>query len=210
VTSRAIRGRIRSTDLAAVHAGIAGRIDRERACRDGLTELPVDHIVSIVDGVFSDQNGMIAMKSRWAAVLGIGLLITTLRAANGPERAEPGPQAPVVSKVDQAGRSEDERAIRASVEAFARAFQNGDARAVAAMFAEDGEPSTPRVARSRVARPSKSTTRHGSRTSPAISWRSPSSPSSSSRRGSRGELAVHESYPQTAGLPSRAVTRLST
>ena len=37
------------------------------------------------------------------------------------------------------GRSDDERAIRAAIDAFALAFQKGDARAIAGLFTEDGE-----------------------------------------------------------------------
>ncbi len=45
----------------------------------------------------------------------------------------------VAPSAETAGRSEDEKAIRAAVNSFTEAFRKGDAKAIAALFTEDGE-----------------------------------------------------------------------
>lgn len=73
------------------------------------------------------------------------VLLGGLLAASLPCRADsPGgetSQAPsqVAPTAETAGRADDEKAIRATVASFAEAFQKGDAKAIAALFTEDGE-----------------------------------------------------------------------
>jgi uncharacterized protein (TIGR02246 family) len=70
------------------------------------------------------------MKTRLLVVLGALLAATLVHAADDP-RGKPAGTSP--------GTPADERVIRDSIEAFEQAFQKGDAPAIAAMFAEDGE-----------------------------------------------------------------------
>ncbi len=65
------------------------------------------------------------MKTARSAWLGLLLFTPLLAAADGPA----GP----------AVRPEDEKGIRAAIDAFAQAFGKGDARAIAGLFTENGE-----------------------------------------------------------------------
>ncbi len=75
------------------------------------------------------------MKSTHLVLLGM-LLAGSLAEAGDSPRVQVA-QADPASK--PAGRTEDEKAIRALLDAFVRAFDKGDARAIAAMFTEQGE-----------------------------------------------------------------------
>jgi uncharacterized protein (TIGR02246 family) len=79
------------------------------------------------------------MKTTLPAVLGVLLAATALRAADEPPKNPPGGAVPNAPAAEPAARSEDEKAIRATTDAFAQAFQKGDAKAIAALFTEDGE-----------------------------------------------------------------------
>jgi uncharacterized protein (TIGR02246 family) len=70
------------------------------------------------------------MKIPRSALLGL-LLAALAGAADDPPKAQPANARPAPSG--------DEAAIRASIDAFVQAFQKGDAHALAAMFARDGE-----------------------------------------------------------------------
>jgi len=59
--------------------------------------------------------------------------------AGGPVGDESQAQSQVAPSADAKGRADDEKAIRESVTAFTAAFQKGDAKAIAALFTEDGE-----------------------------------------------------------------------
>ncbi len=75
------------------------------------------------------------MKTTLTALLGL-LLAATL-----PCRADDPPKNPsrAANPAEPAGRSDEEKAIRAEFEAFGQAFQKGDAGAIAALFTEEGE-----------------------------------------------------------------------
>jgi uncharacterized protein (TIGR02246 family) len=74
------------------------------------------------------------MKRTVSAPLVVALATATLCGVGDSQEARrEGVAAPTP------GRSDDERTIRAAIDAFALAFQKGDARAIAALFSEDGE-----------------------------------------------------------------------
>ena len=81
------------------------------------------------------------MRRRYIAVLGFA--ITSLCAADGPQQDGSRPGSAGAPNAEPAGRAEDEKAIRTVVDRFARAFQDKDARAIAALFTEDGEAVDP-------------------------------------------------------------------
>ena len=62
------------------------------------------------------------MKTARSAWLGLLLLVPLLAAADGP-----------------AARPDDEKGVRAAIDAFAQAFAKGDAKAIAGLFTENGE-----------------------------------------------------------------------
>ena len=64
------------------------------------------------------------------------LLATTLGASAGSPKVEVAQAAPVAAPP---GRADDEKAIRAAVDSFVASFAKGDAKAVAALFTEQGE-----------------------------------------------------------------------
>jgi uncharacterized protein (TIGR02246 family) len=74
-------------------------------------------------------------RTIWAA-LGVLLAATALWAVDDQAKDKTGAPGPAA---EPAGRADDEKAIRATIDAFARAFREGDAKAIAAMFTEDGE-----------------------------------------------------------------------
>jgi uncharacterized protein (TIGR02246 family) len=79
------------------------------------------------------------MKKTLRILLG-GLLATASPClAGGPIAGESQSAAQVAPSADSAGRSEDEKAIRATVAAFTAAFEKGDAKAIASLFTEEGE-----------------------------------------------------------------------
>ena len=64
-----------------------------------------------------------------------GMLLVAFSGASAePPQVQVAPAAPVPP-----GRAEDEKAIRAGVDAFVASFAKGDAKAIAAMFTEQGE-----------------------------------------------------------------------
>jgi uncharacterized protein (TIGR02246 family) len=73
------------------------------------------------------------MRTTLSALLGVLLVATCLCLADDP----PAPQAKPVA--NQPAASDEEKAIRATVDAFAQAIRKGDAPAIAALFTEDGE-----------------------------------------------------------------------
>ena len=98
------------------------------------------------------------MKTTLTALLGL-LLAATL-----PCRADDPPKNPsrAANPADPAGRSDEEKAIRAEFEAFGQAFQKGDAGAIAALFTEEGEAIGVEGETIQGARRSRSTTPPGS------------------------------------------------
>src|SRR5580698_5355123 len=79
------------------------------------------------------------MKRTHLALLGMVLAIVSVCEAVGRQSDGPRKPAPGAPPAKSAARSDEEKAIRASVDAFAQAFQNNDARAIADLFTEDGE-----------------------------------------------------------------------
>jgi uncharacterized protein (TIGR02246 family) len=79
------------------------------------------------------------MRRPYMAVLGVGFAITSLCAADGPQQDRSRPGGASAPTAEPAARAEDEKAIRATVDSFARAFQDKDAKTIAALFTEDGE-----------------------------------------------------------------------
>jgi uncharacterized protein (TIGR02246 family) len=81
------------------------------------------------------------MKIVCSALLGLVLAVIGLGAADDPPKGSSAPAPPARTKAEapNASPSAEEAAIRASIEAFGQAFQKGDAHAIAAMFAQDGE-----------------------------------------------------------------------
>ena len=59
--------------------------------------------------------------------------------SEGKAAVMPSQNAPVVAPARLTDRPEDEKAIRATAEAFIRAYNSGDAKALAALFAPDSE-----------------------------------------------------------------------
>jgi uncharacterized protein (TIGR02246 family) len=59
--------------------------------------------------------------------------------AGGPTGSESQTASQVAPSADSASRSDDEKAIRASVASFTAAFEKGDAKAIADLFTEDCE-----------------------------------------------------------------------
>ena len=150
------------------------------------------------------------MKRPWAALLGTGMAIVALCAADGPQKEGSRPPVPGgAPTADSAGRSEDENAIRTGVASFARAFRDRDARAIARMFAEDGEAVDSEGGTIQGRAAIERTTQLASRTSRVTRSKPRSSPSSSSRRVSRGKPAARGSCPPMAGRPPRADSRQS-
>jgi uncharacterized protein (TIGR02246 family) len=83
------------------------------------------------------------MKKLSAVFLGISLALCARALADDPRQA-PGREAGrVLSSLQTTARSEDEQAVRASIDAFVQAYQKGDASAIAALFTEDGEAVAP-------------------------------------------------------------------
>jgi uncharacterized protein (TIGR02246 family) len=74
------------------------------------------------------------MSTTLLALIGALLAATSPGGQDEPKGARPGPAAAA-----PADRADDEKAIRATVDAFAQAFHKGDAKAIAEMFTEDGE-----------------------------------------------------------------------
>jgi uncharacterized protein (TIGR02246 family) len=69
-----------------------------------------------------------------------GLLAASLPClAGGPVADESQAASQVAPSADSAGRSEDEKAVRAAVASFTLALQKGDAKTIASLFTEDGE-----------------------------------------------------------------------
>src|SRR5262245_57001454 len=102
----------------------SGRPRRPRSSRPASTPSPASWYVAL-----RRDN---AMKRSWIVGVTAGLLVAV---ANGPGFAQNRPAGPGGA----ASRGADEAAIRAAAQALARAFEKGDARAVAAAWTEDGE-----------------------------------------------------------------------
>jgi uncharacterized protein (TIGR02246 family) len=81
------------------------------------------------------------MKIVCSALLGLLLAVVGPGAADDAPKASPATARPAQTKAEtpNPSPSADEVAIRASIGAFVQAFQKGDAHAIAAMFAQDGE-----------------------------------------------------------------------
>jgi uncharacterized protein (TIGR02246 family) len=95
-------------------------------------------------GCFEPETGATTMKRSVSALLGMAIAAGGLCGAgdsqeSGRDGGRPGPAG--VSPA--AGRPEDERAIRHSVDAFGQAFARGDARTIAGLFTEEGEAIDP-------------------------------------------------------------------
>jgi uncharacterized protein (TIGR02246 family) len=75
------------------------------------------------------------MKTSLPALLGLMLAATLPCQADDPTKIN----ARAANPAEPAGRSDEEKAIRAQFEAFGQAFQKGDAGAIAALFTEEGE-----------------------------------------------------------------------
>jgi uncharacterized protein (TIGR02246 family) len=75
----------------------------------------------------------------------LGILFAGLLAARVPALAgalvgdESQTRSQVAPSASSAGNSEEEKAIRSAIASFAEAFQKGDAKAIAALFTDDGE-----------------------------------------------------------------------
>ncbi len=80
----------------------------------------------------SQRNNLVAWCNRWTAMLAVGCLLAASAAAQAP--ASTGDEQPATRQ--PAG---DEAAIRASAEAYEKAFAAGDAKAIADEWTEDGE-----------------------------------------------------------------------
>ena len=72
-------------------------------------------------------------------MLGALLAATTLYAADDPPKDKPTGTSPGVRDGGPSSLSDDEKAIRATIELFSQALRKGDAKAIAEMFTEDGE-----------------------------------------------------------------------
>jgi uncharacterized protein (TIGR02246 family) len=83
------------------------------------------------------------MRTTLSGLLGVLVAGTALCAADDPPQAKPRPASAGAATAAPAGRSDDEKAIRATIDAFAQAFQKGDAQAIAQLFTEDGEAVDP-------------------------------------------------------------------
>jgi len=80
------------------------------------------------------------MKKKTLPILLGGLLAAGLPClAGGPIGDEIQAASQVAPSADTAGRSEDEKAVRAALAGFSEAFRKGDAKAIASLFTEDGE-----------------------------------------------------------------------
>jgi uncharacterized protein (TIGR02246 family) len=75
------------------------------------------------------------MMSRFSAVLGTVLVSVSAIAVAGP----PATGNPASAASDPGARADDVKAIRASLDDFAQAFRKADAKAIGALFAEEGE-----------------------------------------------------------------------
>lgn len=84
------------------------------------------------------------MKKTVSAILGVALAAGSLCGAGNPQEAgREGGGVGQVGAAPAAARSDDERAIREAIDAFAQAFARGDARAIAGLFTEEGEAIDP-------------------------------------------------------------------
>jgi uncharacterized protein (TIGR02246 family) len=79
------------------------------------------------------------MRTRLSGVLCVLLAATTLLAAQDPPKDGAGGANPGGRDAGPAGVADEEKAIRATIDAFSEALRKGDARAIAAQFTEDGE-----------------------------------------------------------------------
>jgi uncharacterized protein (TIGR02246 family) len=79
------------------------------------------------------------MKRIDPALLAIVLAIASICQVAGSQTTGPQSTTPNTPAPEPVTRSEDDKAIRAGIEAFSQAFQKNDARTIAAMFTEDGE-----------------------------------------------------------------------
>jgi hypothetical protein len=77
------------------------------------------------------------MKATPLVLFGTLLALTPVASGQSPRPEAARAAAPQAATPP--GRSEDEKAIRAVIDAFSLAFARGDARAIAAMFTEQGE-----------------------------------------------------------------------
>jgi uncharacterized protein (TIGR02246 family) len=79
------------------------------------------------------------MKRNHSALIGIVLAIASVRQADGRQNTAPQTKGQAVSTAEPVGRADDEKSIRAGIQAFSLAFQKNDARTISEMFTDDGE-----------------------------------------------------------------------
>ncbi len=79
------------------------------------------------------------MKRNHSALIGIVLAVASVSRADGRQNTAPQTKGQAASTAEPAGRADDEKSIRAGIEAFSQSFQQNDARTIAEMFADDGE-----------------------------------------------------------------------
>jgi hypothetical protein len=68
------------------------------------------------------------MKRNHSALIGIVLAIASVRQADGRQNTAPQTKGQAVSTAEPVGRADDEKSIRAGIQAFSLAFQKNDAR----------------------------------------------------------------------------------
>jgi uncharacterized protein (TIGR02246 family) len=79
------------------------------------------------------------MKRIVSALLGVLLAAAVLYRAGDSQEVRREGAVRAIPAASAPARAEDERAIRETIQAFADAFQKGDAKAIAGLFTEDGE-----------------------------------------------------------------------
>jgi uncharacterized protein (TIGR02246 family) len=79
------------------------------------------------------------MKISLLALPGLLLALCATAFAHDPRQDQASAAAQPASRGQGTAGTEDEQAVRASIDAFVQAFGKGDAAAIAAMFTEDGE-----------------------------------------------------------------------
>src|SRR5262245_54631035 len=88
----------------------------------------------------SSATGATIMKRTVSALAVAALAAGSLcGAGDSQEIRREGTEAAPGATTQAAARTDDERAIRQAIDAFAQAFARGDARAIAGLFTEEGE-----------------------------------------------------------------------
>ena len=103
------------------------------------------------------------MRTASALLVGAITAVTFCEEGRTQEVGRKGASAGAGVTTPSAVGSDDERAIRETIDAFAKAFQQGDAKAISGLFNEDGEAVDADGNAIQGRRASRSTTPRGSR-----------------------------------------------